>query len=477
MEIQIGKRDVAWGYIAIIFNFGTGFFTLPFILSMLSAEEIGMNYLMLTISSLVGLADFGFSQQLGRNLTYTFSGAQSIKKEGVVQSVSSSVNYHLVAVLIKTAKYIYFRLSIIILLIMLTLGTLYIHYVTDGFSNVPNSLFVWILFSISVFFNFYYKYYTTLLTGSSLIMQYNKSCIYSKMVYLAVCIPLLFCGFGLLSVVFANFISPFIQRFYSHLSFFTKEMREPLKNETVSKSEIKEMTITQWYNAKRLGIIFVAQYGINQSGLFLCGLFLSLADIAAYGLLMQLSSAILCSVSKSLFNSVSPLFAKDVVQKNKDALLRHFSLGNFVFLSVFVAGSLIIIFAAPWVLRVIHSNSNLPSVLVMSVFLIDALLDYNHSNFNYIFMAENSYPFMKADIFTGISVVIINFITLYFTDWGLLGVVAGRLLCQLTYNDWKWPLAASRKMGIPLWRFAMVGYDETLYKVKNLLAINKRKIS
>ena len=48
MEIKVNKKDVVWGYITMAFNYGTGLFTLPFILSMLSAEEVGMNYLMLT---------------------------------------------------------------------------------------------------------------------------------------------------------------------------------------------------------------------------------------------------------------------------------------------------------------------------------------------------------------------------------------------------------------------------------------------
>lgn len=217
MEIKVNKKDVVWGYITMAFNYGTGLFTLPFILSMLSAEEVGMNYLMLTISNLVILADFGFSQQFGRNLTYILSGAQSLQKEGISGVKLGAINYQLVATLIKTAKFVYLRMSLLVLAGMLTLGTIYIYHVTQGFTNIPNSLLVWLLFSVSTFFNFYYKYYTTLLTGSALMMEYNKSCIYSKIVYIAICVGMLFLGCGLMSVVVANFISPFVQRYYSYI--------------------------------------------------------------------------------------------------------------------------------------------------------------------------------------------------------------------------------------------------------------------
>lgn len=473
MEIKISKKDVIWGYVTMIFNYGSGLFTLPFILNMLSAEEVGMNYLMLTISNLVVLADFGFSQQFGRNITYVFSGVQQLQKKGVSDKVNCDINYHLIAVLIKTARYVYMRLALIVFIVMLTLGTAYIYHITDGFSNISNSFKIWILFSISTFFNFYYKYYTSLLTGSALMAEYNKSCLYSKLVYLLLCIILLFAGWGLMSVVIANFIAPFVQRYYSHLSFYTKEIKEKLQGEKVTKLEIKDTFQTLWYNAKRLGVIFVAQYGISQSGIFFCGLFLSLPEIASYGLLMQLVGGVLCSCAKSLFNTVSSLFGRDVVHNDKQALVRHFSFGNFVFWVIFIVGGLMIIFVAPWVLILIHSNSFLPPTIVMIIFVIDALLDYNHSNFTYIFMAENSYPFLKADICTGVAVVTLNLATLYFTDWGLMGVVCGRFICMLCYNDWKWPIAVSKKLQVPMASFVIVGWQESINKIR--IITNKRR--
>lgn len=469
MEIAINKKDVMWGYITMIFNYGTGLFTLPFILSMLSAEEVGMNYLMLTISNLVILADFGFSQQFGRNLTYILSGAHVLLKEGVVKEKQGEVDYHLVAILIKTARYVYLRMSILVLVAMLTAGTVYIYMVTHGFTNIPNSLMIWLLFSISTFFNFYYKYYTSLLTGAAMMMEYNKSCIYSKLVYLLICLVMLFAGCGLMSVVVANFISPFVQRYYSHVSFFTVDMRQRLVGQIVNKDDIKNMASILWYNAKKLGVIFVGQYGISQSGIFFSGLFLTLQEVASYGLLMQLVSNILCSISKSLFNSVSVLFSKDIVNDDTDKLIRHFSFANFIFWVIFIAGGATIVFIAPWVLKLIHSNSQLPSTWVMLVFVIDSLLDYNHSNFNYILTAQNRFPFVKADILSGIAVVLINLSTLYFTHWGLLGVVLGRMIVMLAYNDWKWPSVVCKELNVSIYTFVKVGYQETFHKIRHIV--------
>lgn len=90
-----------WGYAGQFFMIGSGLFTLPVILRMLTSEEIGMNYLMLTVSTMVSLLDFGFSSQFGLNFTLVYSGAQRLLKEGVEHRKDVTVNYHLLSVLIK----------------------------------------------------------------------------------------------------------------------------------------------------------------------------------------------------------------------------------------------------------------------------------------------------------------------------------------------------------------------------------------
>ena len=79
-SISVGKSDIIWSYIAKFLGIASGLLVLPFILNRLTAEEMGLNYLMLTIGSMVSLLDFGFSPQFGRNITYVFSGARSLQR-------------------------------------------------------------------------------------------------------------------------------------------------------------------------------------------------------------------------------------------------------------------------------------------------------------------------------------------------------------------------------------------------------------
>ena len=52
-SISVGKSDIIWSYIAKFLGIASGLLVLPFILNRLTAEEMGLNYLMLTIGSMV----------------------------------------------------------------------------------------------------------------------------------------------------------------------------------------------------------------------------------------------------------------------------------------------------------------------------------------------------------------------------------------------------------------------------------------
>ena len=61
MGIKITKQDIMWNYAGSIFNIGMGIFVLPFVLKMLTTDELGVWYVFGSIAALITLLDFGFS--------------------------------------------------------------------------------------------------------------------------------------------------------------------------------------------------------------------------------------------------------------------------------------------------------------------------------------------------------------------------------------------------------------------------------
>ena len=461
MDISVSRKDVFWSYVAQFFGIGAGFITLPLILNRLSAEEVGMNYLMLSVSSLVALADFGFSDQFGRNITYVFSGARKLEKEGVslCNLNSGEVDYHLLSIVIATTRYIFKRLSLLVLFCMISLGTLYIYGATEGFSLVKYSLYIWLLFCMSVFFEMYFKYYNSLLVGAAMIMETKKAIIYNKSVYLLLCISLITLGCGLFSIVLANLIAPFVGRWYSYRCFFTSEIKEKIGKWKPTKKDILDTFNILWYNAKKLGINFVGAYGIQQSSTFIIGLYLPLAEVASYGLMCQLSN-ILTALSNGVFTTFMPVFSQQRVTKDIAGLIRNYSLTQVVFFLLFISGSLFILFLGPPLVSFISSSTRLPVLTVVFLYLTNQMFECFHSMAGCMIITNNEVPFVKAGLITGISIVLLNLLSLQFTNLGLLGIVLGQVLASSLYNHWRWPKWVFDDLDISFTRVITIGTKE-----------------
>ncbi|WP_319502712.1 O-unit flippase-like protein [uncultured Draconibacterium sp.] len=464
--IKLTKQDIRWGYFASFFNIGAGMIVLPLVLSMLSAEEIGMNYLMLTVGTLVALFDFGFAPQLGRNLNYVFSGAQNLTKEGVeIIEKGDNINYQLLATTIHTARYVYMRLALIVLITMLTFGTLYIYQVTNGFKNVEYSFIIWILYSISTFTNIYFTYYSSLLLGKGLIKESKKAKVFGRLTYVFLAAVLLILGFGLLAVVIANMLAPFVKRYLSYKYFFTSEFKSKLEAYNVTKKQKIELFNIIWYNTKKLGLVFIAAYVVTRFGLFIAGLFLSLSEIASYGLMMQLVQ-IITGLSGTLFTIYQPRFSSLRVQGDNHSLMKEFAFSMNIRYIIYLVGIVSLIIIGPWALQLIGSNAELPSSIILVIYSLVILLEANHGSFASIIVTKNDVPFVKPSLITGAFIILGCYLSLQYTTLGILGLILVQGLAQLAYSNWKWPDVVCKEFKVDFLSFLKLGFNESYSRFK-----------
>ncbi len=464
--ISISKKDIWWSYFSQFFNLTAGTIVLPIVLNKLSANEIGMNYLMLTIGSLVTLFDFGFAPQFGRNITYVFSGTQELKKEGLeIVNLGDNINYRLLATMIHTARFVYRRLSIIVLSFMITIGSAYIYFVTDGFSNVDNSLIIWLIYCGSIFFNIYYSYYTSLLTGKGLIMEDRKASMFSRLTYVFLAATLLFLNVGLLGVALASLISPFVYRYISYYYFFSNDLRKQIDGFTISNQEKFDLFKIIWYNSKKLGLVFIGAYAVNKLGFFMAGLFLPLSEIASYGLLIQLVE-IISGMSGTLFIIYQPRFSFLRVKGDNDNLIRDFAFTMNVRYVIFILGMFFLMFIGQNALMLIGSNTFLPGVWIISIYTLITLLEGNHSSYATLISTGNNIPFVLPSLITGGFIALGSYLSLQFTNLNILGLILIQGLAHLAYSNWKWPLVICREFNISFKSLIIIGYFESINRAK-----------
>ena len=445
MDINITKGDIVWSYLAQFFNLMTGLITLPLMLKMLSPEEVGFNYILISINSIVVLFDMGFSGQFSRYITYAFSGAQEIYKEGISDKYSDQINEGLVASIIIAAKKIYIYISLLALVCLLTLGSFYVYDISIGFTIIPNASIVWCMFCLSAFFNIYYLYLNAFLQGKGLITEVKKAQVCSRICQISITFGMLFCGFGLLSVVTANLIAPFIFRFLAHRKFYTPEIRRIMKENVIKAEETNRILRIIFHNAKKIGIVGVFSSAIGYASTLVVGKYMTLADVGSYGLMVQLVGVIM-GLAAIYLTSIAPELAAMMIKQNRCGIRTRFGLAMFFFGLIGLLG-FIALMIAPIIFERFRFNTRLPSYVVLLIYFLYKFIEQNQSMYSQLFLIKNDLRFYPSAVITGI----VSFVALWATlarGYGLGVVIIAQAIPLLSFSAWKWPLEATREFGI-----------------------------
>lgn len=84
MQINTQKKDIIWNYLGIFFSLGSQVIWLPVLIHYLPPDILGLWYVFVSIGGMVELLDSGFTPTLSHCMTYAWSGAMDLKKQGVV---------------------------------------------------------------------------------------------------------------------------------------------------------------------------------------------------------------------------------------------------------------------------------------------------------------------------------------------------------------------------------------------------------
>ena len=133
---NIGKRDIAWSYAATIFTVGAGVLLLPFILSKMSAETVGIWNIFQTITALVMLLDFGFRPSFARNVSYIFSGVKALQVNGVASvEGNGEVDYSLLKGTLRAMQQFYRWIALAVFVLLATGGTAYFYFILQKYTG------------------------------------------------------------------------------------------------------------------------------------------------------------------------------------------------------------------------------------------------------------------------------------------------------------------------------------------------------
>ena len=443
---NIGKRDVAWSYACTIFTIGAGVILLPFILNQMSAETVGIWNIFQTITALVMLLDFGFRPSFARNISYIFAGVKQLQVHGVanVADKATEVDYSLLRGTLLAMKKFYRWLAVAMFIVLATGGSVYFYYILQKYTgDKQDAMIAWILLIAINCYNLYTLYYDALLLGKGYIKQNQQITILGQIIYLSTAIGLIYSGFGLTAIVSAQLISTIIRRILAYKVFFTKKLKEQLSRAKVQDSQQIFSAIAP--NAIKVGMTYLGGFLVNKSALLFGSAFLSLEQIACYGITLQVMD-VMARCGTVVYQTFIPKLAQCRAEKALGQLRRYYQYATLSNLVIYIVGGIVWVLAGNWALGIIHSETTFVPTVMLCTMLIISLLEHNHAISAGFIMADNKIPFFIPSLVSGAGTVLLLWFFLSPLQLGLWGMILAPGIAQLAYQNWKWPSVVIKEL-------------------------------
>ncbi len=437
-----------WSYIGTIVSMSSGFVLLPILLRFLTGDELGLWYVLTALANLAMLFEFGFNPTFARNIVYIMGGAQRLTKEGVDEGKSGAdVNWHLLNVVIRASKMIYAGIAAIALVLLATVGTIYIAHITERMDDRVVWL-SWAVFVVAIFLNIYFLWTATVLRGYGDVAGQNKATTVAKIAQLTVSAVLLLAGAGLLGAAIGYLVNSLGMRLVAMLMLRKHRVIESERKQDsgpVRFDEVKETLSTVAHIAWRDGVVQIALYCSTQAMSILSSLFLGLSETGTYSLLLQLGNAI-CSFAstypRSFYPAMQFAFAEGDARQQ-----RHYAASG-----VFAYWALLLLGVVGCCVVVLPLLPLFRPGIAIDYLLFTGLCGYlcllqQHSIFcNYI-INMNEVPYMRGYLVAAVVGASLVWLLCGVLQMGAWGIVLGQALSQIVYNNWKWPKYLCEKIG------------------------------
>ena len=469
MKIQLSKMDVIWSYIGTLMSMGANLLMLPFLMYFLDGNMLGLWYVFASIGAIATLFDMGFSVTFARNITYCWSGARELKKEDVEFVDNTEPDYRLMKQVLSTCKIIYGILGGAALLLLLTVGTAYVSYVSRDISGFT-PIIAWIIYAIAAFLNLYYGYFSSFLRGVGAVDQANKNIVYARLAQIILTIILLCCGTGLIGVCAAYLVYGTVFRLLGKQHFYKyKGIGEDLNriNEKADKKQVKELFIVVWHNAWKDGLISIANYFCNQASTVICSMYLSLSEVGIYSIGVQIAQAI-AQISGTLYTAYQPQLQSAYINGNKEQMKKSMSIIVMTFVYLFVLGTFMVIIVGLPILRIIKPSTVVSIPVLLGLCVYQFMLKFRNCYTSY-FSCTNRVLYVGGFIVSAVLCVALSLLMIGPMHLGVWGLICAQVLSQVVYNVWKWPLKAHREMQLSAIEMIKVGTVEGFKSLKGLV--------
>ncbi|HLH57254.1 MAG TPA: hypothetical protein VKY92_26980 [Verrucomicrobiae bacterium] len=412
-----------------------------------------MYYVLMTLSALIPLVDFGFGPTIGRFVGYAMGGATSLQTHGLAKSESSGApNYTLLWQLLFTSRSLYRILLLGLLLILGVWGTYLVELRIQETSSVAITRFAWLATLVAALFDIYSNWWVVFLRGTNDVLTAARIDVLAMTVRLVISAVLLVCGAGLLSVPIGGLLGSFIQRSLARRRCLKLLSGHPQPHKT----ERKRILSILWPNAWRAGMIFVGGYLTVNANTAICLHSLGLSANAQYGLSVQLLNVI-AGIAGAWTAVKWPIIAQ--YQARHDFAAMQSVLRPRIWLQTlsFIGMSLMLLLLGPLLLAHFGNGKQVLPLGWFGLLAIGSFLDMQLGFWSTLIFVGNRLPFLWPVIAANVLSLGLSLALMHFTSIGVGALVLGPLLSGSCFNYWYWPQYACAAIGTSLFRFLFRG--------------------
>jgi O-antigen/teichoic acid export membrane protein len=446
LKKSISKNELVWGYSASILNVGAGIVLLPIILRYLQVEDVGLWFVFLTLASLVQLLEMGYQQTITRNVAYVYAGAQDLNKEGLPEEKNhlGKINVELLTSLTIAARLIYRIIALLASIILLICGTYYIETLITPNQNKGNIINAWILYSLGHTLTFYFGYIIGFLNGRGAVTQCNKITIITRGSLILLSVIAVVNEHGLLGLGWASLMSAILGRlvayyyFKSSYKFLNTDLI--IEKDNISKKIIKVL----WHNASRLGGVQVGAFLVIRGNILIASSTLGLAAAASFAMTITLLMTLI-GIATAICQLQLPRLSAMQFDKNPKNIAIIYGQILIYSYSVYIFGLIILIAFGGILLESIGSTTQVLEPIHLILLGIIFFLEMNHGIAATYLTTLNKIQFLKPAIISGLMILIFASLSVFY--FGIIALILSQGIVQLFYNNWKWPLEASKNIG------------------------------
>jgi hypothetical protein len=445
---RVRKSAVLWSWIFNVLRLASGLILLPLVLRKLSTPDLGMYFVLFSLSAIVPLVDFGFGPTIGRFVTYAMGGAESIQPHGVARpGNSANPNYQLLGELLSTTQALYRILTLVLLVVLGAWGTYVVELRIHDTTSLLITRLAWAATLITATLEIYANWWTIYLRSMDKVRESLQINVLGWTLRLVLAFALLILGAGLLSVPIGNFFGILLQR-----SLTRRRVHQLLAGHLpAGNADVRKNLGILWPNTWRLGVQFLSGYLTVNANTAICLHVLGLASNAQYGLSVQIL-AFISGMSGVWMNVKWPLIGQYRARHDAVGVQRILRsrvwLQNLTFVGT-CAGALL---CGPFLLERFGSGKQMLSWPWLPLLMFNAFFEMHFNIWGTLLTTENRLPYLWPTVATNVLSLGLSLILIHSTSFGLGALVLGPLLAGLLFNYWSWPPFAARSLGTTLFK-------------------------